>query len=250
MKKIFMLILLCCFSGAMLGQSIDTDSQDSDSKWNFDVAPYLWFSSLKGDISFLDRSIPVEAEFKDILDQLSFGVLIHAEANKGSWTIITDLIYMKLKEDGTLRNTSQSLSSEIEQIIWELGGAYRIIKLEDYFILDGKFGIRYFGLKPTLAINQRTVFDKSLDFVDPYVGIRFKSVNGKWLNRAGFDVGGFGIGSQLSWKLNLFVGYQINRTLALYLGYQAYDVNYEENDASFNYDVVTGGFLSGLNINF
>lgn len=250
MKYTLTILLLICFNGLLFGQNDNSSLPENNSKWDFEVAPYLWFSSIKGNISFLDQTVPVNAEFKDIIDHLSFGVLLHAEAHKGPWTIMTDFVYLKLKENGTIRNTSQTTSAEIDQFIWELGGGYRLIKLEDYFTLDGVFGMRYFGLKPSIDLNQRNIFDKRLDFVDPYFGIRFKSVNGKWINRAGFDVGGFGIGSQVSWKLNAMVGYQMSKPLSLYLGYKGYDVDYEGDDKSFNYDVYTGGFLLGLNINF
>ena len=249
MKFTLNILLLVCFNGLIFGQNISDNITEKASNWEFDVTPYLWFSSIKGNVSFLDQTVPVNAEFKDLIDQLSFGVMLHGEAHKGPWTILTDVVYLKLKEEGSIRNSSQSVSTEVEQIIWELGAGYRIIKLEDYLTIDGIFGMRYFGMKPEFAINERNVFDKSLNFIDPYVGMRFKSINGKWINRAGFDVGGFGIGSQVSWKLNLFVGYQISEPLSLYLGYRAYDVDFEENDSSFNYDVLTGGFLLGLNIN-
>lgn len=250
MKNKLTFLLLIGFSSLLIAQN-DTDIlDDNDSKWQYDVTPYMWFSSLKGNVSFLNQSVPVDAEFKDIFDQLSFGALLHTEAHKGPWTIMTDIVYLKLKESGTLRSTSQMLSSETEQFIIEFGGAHRLIKLEDYFALEGVFGLRYFGLNPSIDINQSTVFDKNLDFVDPYVGMRFKSINGKWINRAGFDVGGFGIGSELSWKLNLFIGYQISKPLSLYLGYQGYDVNYDDSDTSFNYDVLTGGFILGISVSF
>ena len=185
MTKYLLVFALFLFTGLLYGQADDIETQDPDSKWSYDVTPYLWFSSLKGNVSFLDQTVPVNAEFKDLFDQLSFGTMLHGEAHKGLWTIMTDIVYLKLKENGSVRNTSQTLSAEVEQIIWELGGGYRIIRLEDYLTVDGIFGIRYFGLKPTIALNQRTVLDKSIDFIDPYVGLRFKSTNGKWINRAG-----------------------------------------------------------------
>ena len=162
---------------------------------------------------------------------------------------MTDFIYLNLKEDGNIRNTSQTTSTETKQIIWELGGGYRLVKLQDYFVLEGIAGMRYFSLAPEFDINQQTVFDKSLDFIDPYLGLRFKSLSDKWINSASFDFGGFGVGSELSWKLNLGVGYQFSDLFALNLGYQGYDVDYEGDD-SFKYDVYSGGFLVGLNFSF
>ena len=88
--------------------------------------------------------------------------------------------------------------------------------------------------------------DKSLDFIDPFVGIRFKNLNGKWINSARIDIG---LGSQTTWKLNLLIGYQFSDLFSLYLGYQGYDVNYEGDDY-FVYDVYTGGLITGFNFHF
>ena len=249
MKNIFILTLLCCISLSSYSQDDSDKKEKPNSEWEFDVTPYLWFASLKGDVSFLNQSVPTNVEFKDILDQLSFGAFVHFETHKGPWTIMTDLMYLKLKEDGKIGDTSITTKMETDQTIWELGGGYRIIKLEDYLKIDALLGMRYFGLKPTIDINGQNVLDKSLDFVDPYIGVRFKSINGKWINAARFDIGGFGVGSEFSWKLNLLVGYQFSNRSSMYLGYQGYDVDYE-GDNSFVYDVFTGGIITGFNFHF
>ena len=249
MKHKLTILLLVCSNWLIIGQNTSGNVPLNESNWEFDVTPYIWFSSLKGDVSFLNQSVPVNAEFKDLLDQLSFGFLLHAEAQKGAWTIMTDFVYLKLEEEGTIRNSPLSTTTETRQTIWELGGAYRIFQLQEYFALEGMLGIRYFGLSPQFDINQQNVFDKSLDFVDPYIGLRFKTMSDKWINSARFDVGGFGMGSEISWKLNLLVGYQFSDLLSLHFGYQGYDVDYQDSD-SFKYDMYTGGFITGLNFNF
>jgi len=246
MNKLFLISILTFIPLIAISQNNSSDDQSDKDSWNFDATPYIWFSSLSGEVKTKNVSAPVEAEFKDILDQLSFGALVHFEANKGRWTIISDLVYLKLKEEGTLRNSSISTELETEQTILELSGAYRIVKLEDYLTIDGVFGLRYFALKPSLDINQQNVLDKSLDFTNPIIGLRFKTVNGKWTNSARMDVG---LASETTWKLNLLVGYQFSELFSLYIGYQGYDVKYE-GDESFVYDVYTGGFLTGFNFHF
>ncbi len=82
MDKLLTGLILMRLPITAICQNNTTDNQPDKESWNFDIAPYLWFSSLKGDISFQQQSVPVEAGFKDILDQLSFGVLVHAERVK------------------------------------------------------------------------------------------------------------------------------------------------------------------------
>ena len=247
MIKKSVITLFVFFTCLMFGQNDDSNKQKPT--WEFDVTPYIWFSSIKGNVSFLNQTVPTELEFKDILDQLSFGALIHFETHKGPWTIMTDLVYLKLKEEGTIRDSPLTTKMETEQTIWELGGGYRIVKLQDYFEIDALLGMRYFGLKPRININQQKVLDKSLNFVDPFVGVRFKAYNGKWIKAARFDVGGLGIGSEFSWKFDLLLGYEFSNRSSMFMGYQCYDVDYE-GDNSFVYDVFTGGFITGFNFHF
>lgn len=246
MTKFKSIFLIICIPILAMGQNSTSDYQTDKDSWSFDVTPYLWFSSIQGNISFLNQSVPVESEFKDILDQLSFGALVHAEAKKGRWAILTDLVYLKLKEEGTTTNSTTLTELEIEQTILELSGAYTILKVEDYLTIDGLFGLRYFALNPSLAQNKQIMLDESLNFTNPIIGARFKSINGKWINSARVDIG---LASEVTWKLNLLVGYQFSELFSLYAGYQGYDVNYKGDD-SFVYDVYTGGFLTGFNFHF
>ena len=235
-----------CMPCILFGQNNSANMQTNKPGWEIDIAPYLWFSSITGDVSFLQQSIPVEVEFKDILDQLSFGALVHAEVNKGRWTILTDLVYLKLKEEGTIKNLSINTELETEQTILELSAAYSILKFENYLTIDGLFGLRYFELKPSLILNQQNVLDKSLDFINPIIGVRFKTINGKWINSARIDIG---IASENTWKFDLLLGYQFSELFSLHMGYQGYDVKYN-GDNSFVYDVFTGGVITGFNFHF
>ncbi len=250
MKKILLVVIfLLSVPLAILGQDSSKNKQTGTTPWKFDLAPYLWFSSIKGDIGFRERSLPVNAKFKDILDKLSFGAMLHAEANKGNWTLISDLLYIKVKEEGSIEGVVQQVDVEIDQTVLELGAGYKIVNIEDFLSVDGLFGFRYFGLGPQIEADQQMVLDKNLTFIDPFFGIRFRSVNEKWTNSVRFDVGGLGIGSELSWKLNFLIGYHFNDLLSLHLGYQGYNVHYK-GDNALDYNVYTGGFLTGLNFHF
>jgi hypothetical protein len=242
-------VLLVLLPLCILGQNSPSDEQTNKTSWEFDIAPYIWFSSLKGDISFRDQSLPVNANFKDILNRLKFGAMIHAEAHREKWTIISDLLYINMREEGSIEGVEQQVAVEINQTVWELGAGYKIVNIEDFLSVDGLFGVRYFGLGPQIEVNQQNVLDNNLDFLDPYFGVRMSTVNEKWTNSVRFDVGGLGIGSEISWKLNFLIGYHFNELLSLQMGYQGYNVHYK-GDNSLDYNVYTGGFLTGLNFHF
>ncbi len=254
MKKLFFIILLLSFPFCSFSQTEkekDDPNQNQENSWNFDLAPYFFMASLNGDISFLSQTLPVDARFSDLLKDLSFGAMFHGEANAGDWTIITDLIYIKLKKDGELLNGHITTKAELEEIIFELGGGYSFYRTEN-FKIDAIAGARFFSLNTVLkaTFQQDRILDKSINFVDPYIGVRYKTQYKKWKNSARIDIGGFGIGSEFSWKFNVVFGYDVSKTIALALGYQGFGVDYRKNKNSFKYDIFTGGPLFGVNFHF
>ena len=250
MKRLSIIVILICSIGSIYSQNDTPTEVNNSTNWQFDVTPYLWFSSIEGDISFLSQTIPVEASFKDIWDQLSFAAMLHMEASKGPWTIMADGIYISLSKDGELKRLNQTTELALDETIIEFGGGYRFAQIEDVLMMEALLGGRYFNSNTTLDTQQRNLLDKGFNFTDPYIGVRFKNGDHKFNYSARADVGGFGIGSEVSWKLNLLIGYNVWRHLALYTGYQTFGVDYVDENSSFQYNVNTAGFVFGLNLNF
>ena len=248
MKKIVFILIIMSIPNLVFGQGDSADPQTEESKWEFDLTPYIWFAGMNADISFLDQTIPVEAKFKDVLKDLKFGVLLHAEAKKGSWFILTDLMYMKLRKDGHIEILAVDTELEMKLLITELAGGYNLINSQDWLFIDGFAGWRYFGITNKLDIAGQNRLDKTINVNDPFIGVRFRAVSEKWRNSVRFDVGGFGIGSEVSWKANILIGYQFSELFSLYMGAQGYGVDYETD--SFGLDLVTGGFITGFNFHF
>ena len=121
-------------------------------------------------------------------------------------------------------------------------------KLYPIVFIDGFVGWRYFGITNKLDVAGQNVLDKTINVNDPFIGVRFRTVSEKWLNSLRFDVGGFGIGSEVSWKANLLIGYQFSELFSLYLGAQGYGIDYEKDN--FGLDVVIGGIITGFNFHF
>jgi len=222
------------------------ETNDSN-KWALSSTIYLSLAGIDGVIIDGSHTIPIEANFSDILDKLGFAAMFHGEMAKGRWILMTDLFYIKLKKGGSLTRNNVPVQLELEETIFELGGGFELIKNPN-FNLDLLAGARFFYLCNTVKDEDELLLEKKLDFIDPYVGLRYLLQLKKWENRIRFDVGGFDIGSELSWKFNVLLGYELNQKSTIYAGYQAYDVNYKKGD--FNYDVLTSGPILGLKLNF
>jgi hypothetical protein len=248
MKIIFTLTLLFCTSLVSYSQDDSNAKDKSTSGWELDVAPYIWAAGLSADVSFLDQTLPVKVEFKDLLNNLRMGFLLHTEISKGKWFIMGDLVYLKVGKDGRIVALSLDTKIEIKQTVAELGVGYNLLNSQDWLFIDGFTGFRYFSIVNNIGVGAQNLLDKTINTTDPLVGIRFRTVTKKWVNSARVDVGGFGIGSEISWKANILIGYKFSNLFSLYMGFQGYGIDYEKDD--FGLDLTSAGFLTGFNFHF
>ena len=75
-----------------------------------------------------------------------------------------------------------------------------------------------------------------------------KNVWNKFALSGYFDIGGFGVGSDFSYKYYIMMGYAFSDLFELQLGYEGYKPDYKDN--GFNYNVGNQGFLLGFNFRF
>ncbi len=77
-------------------------------------------------------------------------------------------------------------------------------------------------------------------WLDPYVGLRARyNLGGAFYLTAKGDIGGFGIGSKLTWQLSGALGCQVSRSVSVEMGYRYLYTDYDAN--GFVYDVTQSG---------
>jgi hypothetical protein len=87
------------------------------------------------------------------------------------------------------------------------------------------------------------------DWMDPVIGVRAQwNINDKWFLAGKSDIGGFGVGSDLTWTMQGTFGYNFTEKVSAELGYRYLDTDYQ--DGAFTYDLAEAGFYTGLNIRF
>ena len=102
-------------------------------------------------------------------------------------------------------------------------------------------------LERTVRETVPTQVSASADWVDPFIGARFRwNVNDRFYVTAKADVGGFGISSDLTWQVYGAVGFDINDSTTLELGYKHMAVDYTR--AGFTNDVTTSGAYLALGL--
>jgi hypothetical protein len=90
----------------------------------------------------------------------------------------------------------------------------------------------------------------SKTWIDPIVATRVFVPLGQKFSLSGYgDIGGFGVGSHLTWQALGTVNYQINRKMRLGVGWRYFKINYEDHDG-FLYDIAQSGPIIGLRTDF
>jgi opacity protein-like surface antigen len=145
-----------------------------------------------------------------------------------------------------------SAELEAKQLMLELTGRYRILPPEPVH-LEAFLGGRVWRLKNTLDLTQGLLqpFEVSdtQSWFDPVVGLAAVSgLETRWVFQARGDVGGFDVGSELTWQLIGAVGYRFNDSWDVRAGYRYLDVDY--TNGGFLYDVATRGFIVGVAYTF
>ena len=87
------------------------------------------------------------------------------------------------------------------------------------------------------------------EWVDPIIGVRAQwNFHEKWYLTGKSDIGGFGVGSDLTWSIQSTVGYSFTENVSAEIGYQYLDTDYSDGD--FSYDVAEHGIFLGVNFLF
>ncbi len=87
------------------------------------------------------------------------------------------------------------------------------------------------------------------EWVDPFVGTRARwNLNQDIFLAARADIGGFGVGSELTWQAAASLGWQINEAWSAELGYRHLDADYE--DGAFLYDMASSGVFVSCGFEF
>jgi hypothetical protein len=207
------------------------------------IAPYIWGTGLDGAVGIGPLQANVDLSFSDILETLDGGVLIHYEAAKGDWTVVSGLVFTDVGTQGDLVDT------DYKQTIFELGAGYAL--RPGFEVLfgarwnDNDAEIRVLG--PGGVVDARAVGRTS--WTDPFIGGRWKADLGeKWALQTRLDAGGFGVGSDLTWNAALTALYAATEKVTIGIGYRVMDIDYDE--APLVYAVQMPGALLGVGWSF
>ena len=222
------------------------EESSSNGNWDFTLAPmYLWAVLIDGDQTVKGVDVDLDVPFSDIFDNLNGALTFHFEGlYQQRWGFFADLNYIVLEMD------DGPVDIDFTEIMFELAGFYRFTR--GPHAIDGLGGLRYSSMDVDLDLpGPLPDVDHRKDWVDPYLGLRWQwKFAQKWGTRLRGDIGGFGIGSDITWNLVGLVDFKPWKHVSLFGGYRALYQDYStgSGDNKFKFDATMHGPVLGLNI--
>jgi hypothetical protein len=288
------LLVSVCSAGAAdlpVKPAVAFQPQSAAETWQFTVMPYFWAPSLNGTSSIRGRTADVDLTFLDMVERSQipkdlFGLMGYFEARKGPWSLFSDLAYFRISDSRSLfreRSLAPGISGQIaasaegtvKMFIGEGVAAYEIARFGSpvvYSAFDVYAGIRGWWQEgsASLAISARlNIHDLEISggraiarsgdvsWVDPLVGLRWRyqfAPDKQFVVRG--DVGGFGVGSDMSWQAVALFDWEFCRTQNVawkaVVGYRALSVDYAQGSGRtlYRYDILQHGPIFGISATF
>jgi len=215
---------------------------EDPNPWTLDVSLYGVAASMSGTAGLGPIDADVDVGFDKILDNLNFGAMGAVRVGYDRWAVSTDVIYMDVEgSEGSFNAKVQQwmVQPQLEYRICEhfglyAGARYNSIDLE----LDGPLGVNPSNTE---------------SWWDPVVGARVSlPLGNKFTFNVSGDVGGFGVGSDLTWQAFPYFSWQFTRWGSLQVGYRLLYTDYENGSGlnRFKYDILTHGPQLGVTFHF
>ena len=220
---------------------VGVNAQAQENDWNWSLTPYAWLAGMDGDLTARGLTVPVDQSFSDLVDDLSFAAMLMADGNNGTWGVMADAVYVGL--DDSQETGAGQLKGEVHE--WILSAvAYLTVSSNEKMTLDVGAGGRYTDMTLDVSVPTMSV-SASQNWVDPILLARVRlPLSDKFNAAVTGDVGGFGVGADLTWQVVASAGYAITKSIDAVIGYRYLAVDFEDGD--FAYDIATSGFGLGL----
>jgi len=219
--------------------------------WKQEVALYVAAVGMTGRAGVGGVEADVDLSFSEIMDQLEAAGMIAYRAEKGDWAVFANAIFMGLGATKDLR-FGGTAEADFDETIFEVDGAWRFAKRWEVY-----GGARLVDIDASLELRPVTGTtvdaDGSRSWVDPLVGLRYRSPLGEhWAFVGRADVGGFGVGSDLAWQALAHFDWRISKHWGAAFGYVLLDIDYDDGEGSdrFLYDIRSEGPLAAATISF
>jgi hypothetical protein len=197
-------------------------SSASGQDWDWRVTPYIWGTSIMGDIALGPVGRDVDVEFSEILDVLSGTALLHVEAANGEHVLFGDLVWLAVEPEDEIATIGGVAEAELDSTIIELGYA------RDRAAAFGfEVGLRYWDLDLEIDPALAAGIVRGDSWTDVFGGFRnTRDLGQNWTltTRGNLGTGG----ADLSIGFQMDFARELERGNAIVAGFKVLDVDYEK----------------------
>jgi hypothetical protein len=163
------LILALTFASATVFGEPDRKfaAPPEEDRWKFLLAVPGWMPALEGDVGINGLVSQVDLDPGDIIRHYDFALSLRAEASKGRFGIMGDVLYTSLSDGIGTNTVVKKIDLQVDQTIAELALRWRLIDSPRGF-LDVVGGMRYVNLFQQIATqaNAERIDQVSTELVD------------------------------------------------------------------------------------
>lgn len=231
----------------------------ADEGWEVKVTPYLWATRMHGSTQI--KGMPeaqLDMSFSDILHTLDAGFMGAMELQHGRWGILLDSMYMKTSDSVSVAGPQGAARVDADMTVRQamFAGALAYRWLDQAATSDAFVGVRYTRIRESLDLDARVFgataeldHDQTVDWTEPFIGMRGRlPVTRELAVVASADVGGFGMGSDLTTQAQLGLSYALSDSFSADFGVRYMKVDYDKGD--FVYDMENEGPYLGMSYHF
>lgn len=233
-KSFFHRLLAPALCVGMLGfGTAQAEESSTSNDWDYSLAIYLWGSDVSGRTA---TGSEVDVSFNDLFDNLNAAFMGAFEARNDKWLVLTDLIYVDVKADTTVKADIPIDSIDIKlkgdadldltSTVFQLAGGYNLHS-DDRSRIDLIAGARYLDLDldATIKLSAGPVTSKPIKIGeseqvwDGIVGVKGRySLGQRWAIPYYVDVGTGQ--SEFTWQAMAGVSYSATKWLNIALAYR------------------------------
>jgi hypothetical protein len=221
-------------------------------EWHTSGTLYAQFANMDGHTEVLGRQADVEVSSSELLDHLDMAGMMVVRSEKERYALTLNAVFTGLSTDGAGPGGVALYDIDVSQDMVELAWSWRMDERYELYV-GGRYQSLSVDLSLTLPNGASDAAAKSKNLFDPFLGARAAWPIGKAFTViARADVGGFGVGSDLTWSALVAVDLSISENFGLVLGYRALDTDYSDGsgEGRFKFDMLVAGPLLGLRYNF
>jgi len=230
-----------------------------EGAWQHTLVIYGMGAAIDGEARIGELKVPVDVSISELFDALEFGAMGAYRADNGTWSFTADATFMAL--GGTSKSERGRIKGDVDvdqnTLMLTVGRKWTPQ-------LEALFSLSWFDLSNQLKLTiispitgNTTVRKASADasWVDPMLGLVYQvPFRDDWRFALRGDVGGFGIGSDLSYQLLATAHWQSSGSVGVVFGYRLIAFDYEDGRRGARgyerYDLTEQGPLVGVTIAF